>query len=278
MAFMLADGAQLAYDEQGDGPAVLLLHGFPLCRAMWRPQVRDLVAAGYRVIVPDLRGFGESDQPQGACAMERYADDQIALLDQLQVEQAVVVGMSMGGYVLFNLLRRFPERIAGAVLCVTRSVADDEAARTRRVQLAGELMRQGPQVAADAFVELLFAPDTPAQRPKLVEEVYSWMVSCGSVGLSAGLLAMRDREDATPLLAQIAVPTLVIAAQQDRACPQEHAEMMARGVAGAQLALLPEGGHLVNLEQPNRFNQALLDFLHVHYPTASNDGTVGCRC
>ena len=140
------NGNMIAYDDVGTGPAVMLIHGFPLNRSMWRPQLGDLVAAGYRVITPDLRGFGESDVPDGTYSMDLFSDDLVGLLDHLEIEQAVVAGMSMGGYVLFNLLVRYPERISGAVFVVTRSVADDEAGRARRLQLATELLRFGPQV------------------------------------------------------------------------------------------------------------------------------------
>lgn len=272
------NGINLAYDDVGGGPAVLLIHGFPLSRAMWRPQLGDLVAAGYRVVAPDLRGFGDSDGGDGPYSMELFADDLIALLDHLELQQAVVAGMSMGGYVLFNLLERYPERIKAAVFCTTRCRADDEAARQRRLQLASDVTKFGPQAVADSFHELLFAPTTIEERPKLAAEVYGWMVATASGGLAGGLLAMRERADVTASLARIAVPTLVIAAEQDRACPLEHPRMIASGIAGSRLEVLSGAGHLVNLEQPNQFNLCLLDFLRTASPSPLNDGSVGCQC
>ncbi|MGE0917904.1 alpha/beta fold hydrolase [Trichlorobacter lovleyi] len=271
-------GIMTAYDDVGSGPAIVLIHGFPLSRAMWRPQLGDLVAAGYRVIVPDLRGFGESDASDDPCSMELYSDDIVALLDHLEIPQAVVAGMSMGGYVLFNLLARYPERVSGAVFVVTRSVADDTAGRARRLQLATEVLKFGPQVVADSFHPLMFAAGTAEARPKLAEEVYGWMVTTASRGLAGGLIAMRERQDATPWLELIRVPSLVIGAEQDQACPLEHPRMIAAGIRDSRLEIIPDGGHLVNLEQPNHFNHCLLDFLRTASPTPLNDGTIGCRC
>ncbi len=272
------NGVNVAYTDVGTGPAVMLIHGFPLNRSMWKPQLGDLVAAGYRVIAPDLRGFGESDEPDGACSIELFSDDLTALLDYLEISQAVCVGMSMGGYLLFNLLKRYPERVCGAVFVVTRSVADDEAGRARRLQLATDAVRFGPQVVADSFHPLMFADHTVALRPKLAEEVYGWMVSTGSRGLAGGLSAMREREDATVLLETITVPSLVIGAGQDKACALEHPRMIAAGISNSRLEIIDDAGHLVNLEQPNRFNSCLLDFFRLICPTLLNDENIGCRC
>ena len=272
------NGITIAYTDIGAGPVVMLIHGFPLGRAMWRPQLGDLVAAGYRVIAPDLRGFGETDEPDGSYCMELFSDDLIELLDHLGVEQATVAGMSMGGYVLFNLLSRYPERISAAVFAVTRSVADDEAGKARRLQLATDLLKFGPQVVADSFHPLMFAPKTVELRPKLAEEVYGWMVTTGSRGLAGGLNAMRERPDVTPLLGQISVPSLVIGAAQDKACPLEHPRMIAAGISNSRLEIIADAGHLANLEQPNQFNHYLLDFLRTVAPTTLNDGTIGCQC
>ena len=122
----LINGINLAYEDAGSGPAIILIHGFPLCRKMWRPQWYKLPLSGYRVNAPDLRGFGESDAPDGPYSMELYADDLVGLMDHLEIEKAVIGGMSMGGYVLFNLLERYPERVRGAMFITTRANADDE--------------------------------------------------------------------------------------------------------------------------------------------------------
>jgi pimeloyl-ACP methyl ester carboxylesterase len=257
----LINGINLAYEDAGSGPPVILIHGFPLCRKMWRPQWNKLPLAGYRVIAPDLRGFGESDATEGPYSMELYADDLIGLMDHLEVEKAVIGGMSMGGYVLFNLLERYPERVRGAVFITTRATADDEAGKARRLQLANDVRKFGPQVVAESFEKLLFAPGTPEERPKLVEEVYGWMVENATVGLAGGLLAMRERKDYSPLLGSFHLPALAIGAAEDQAAPPATSSFIAAGIPGCRLAIIPEAGHLVNLEDVKAFNAPLLDFL-----------------
>jgi 3-oxoadipate enol-lactonase len=251
----------LAFDDSGSGPAVVLIHGFPLSRRMWHPQIMALTAAGFRVITPDLRGFGESSAPDGPYSMELFADDLAALLDHLGIERAVVGGMSMGGYVLLSLLERHPGRVAAACFIVTRSGADDEAGKERRLGLARDVMKFGPQVAADTFEKLLFAEGTAEERPKLVGEVYRWMMETDSRGLAGGLLAMRERRDFTPQLGSFRLPALVIGAEKDKAIPPENARILAAGVPDSRLCIIPEAGHLANLEQPKAFNNCLLDFL-----------------
>ncbi len=256
------NGINLAFgDNGGSGPALLLIHGFPLCRRMWHPQLPKLTAAGYRVITPDLRGFGESDAPDGPYSMELFADDIIALLDHLGIDRATIGGMSMGGYVLFNLLVRYPARLSGACFIVTRANADDEAAKVRRLKLAQDVMKFGPQVVADAFKPLLFAEASLTQRPKLVAEVYGWMTGTDSRGLAGGLLAMRERMDYTPLLGTFRLPTLAIGAEGDTVAPPEIARAIAAGVPGCKLCIVPEAGHIANLEHPRAFNACLINFL-----------------
>ena len=255
------NGITMAYDDNGSGPVLLLIHGFPLCRRMWHPQIKALVNAGFRVITPDLRGFGESDTPEGPYSMELFADDIVELLDHLGIEKAAVGGMSMGGYILFNLLERYAERVSGACFITTRANADDEAGRERRLALARDVLKFGPQVVADAFEKLLFAEESLVERPKLVGEVYGWMTANDSRGIAGGLLAMRERKDCTPLLGSFNVPALAIGADGDKAAPPDNARTIAAGIPGCRLAIIPYAGHMANLENPGAFNAALLEFL-----------------
>ncbi|WP_020586072.1 alpha/beta fold hydrolase [Desulfobacter curvatus] len=258
------NGIQLAYDEAGKGPAVLLIHGFPLCRQMWRPQVQALAAAGFRAVVPDLRGFGESEPGTEVGSTDLLADDLIALLDHLGIERAVVGGMSMGGYVMLNLLARYPERFSAACFIVTRADADDETARGKRNHLISEVNAGRPDVVPTAFTPLLFADNTVAERPDLVEEVRGWMAAASPSGLVVGLEAIRDRSDSSALIAQLKIPVLILGAQEDKAIPPEKSTGLAEQIPGAQLCMLPVAGHMVNIEQPDAFNSALIDFLRAN--------------
>lgn len=255
------NGITLAYGDRGKGLPLLLIHGFPLCRKMWRPQAEALSRAGCRVITPDLRGFGESGFTSGTVSMDVYADDIVALMDHLAIDKAVVGGMSMGGYVLLNLLERYPERIAAAIYVVTKAGGDDEAGKARRTALAEACRVQGSLPVVEAFRSLLFAPATLTVNPALVDEVLGWMRATDPQGAAAGLIAMRERKDYIPLLGGFGQAALAIGADQDQAIPVENSRIIAEGLPDAELCILPGGGHMVNLEQPAGFNVAVLKFL-----------------
>lgn len=196
-----------------------------------------------------------------AVSMSSYADDIVALMDELQLPQAVVGGMSMGGYVLLNLLERYPERVSAAIFIVTKAGADDEAGKGKRTALAAATMSEGMEPVLDVFRNLLFAPATLTAHPELVAEVSSWIAATDPRGAAAALLSMRERKDYLPLLGAIRQPALVIGAEQDQVMPGEHARAIAAGIAGAQLSIVPGGGHMVNLEQADAFNELLKEFL-----------------
>lgn len=253
--------AQLVYDDAGKGLPVVLIHGFPLCRRMWQPQVDALTAQGYRVICPDLPGFGDSAPLAEPASMAHYADAVIGLLDQLGIERAVVGGMSMGGYVLLNLASRYPERLLGAMFLVTRAAADDAAGQAKRSLLVEELKGGNRMIVPDAFAQVLFAPSTPQQKPELVAEVRGWMEVASPEGTIYGLLAMRDRADYVEALPQLDLPALVVGAEHDLAVLPEHSRALGEGLPQAELKIIAGAGHMANLEQPEAFNEAIVDFL-----------------
>ena len=255
------NGVTLAYSDRGKGLPLVLIHGFPLCRKMWRPQADVLAKAGCRVISPDLRGFGESGLSSGTASMDIYADDIVALMDHLGIDKAVVGGMSMGGYVLLNLLERYPDRIAAPVFIATKAGGDDDAGKARRTALAEACRAHGILPVAEAFRDLLFAPETLTDNPELVDEVFGWVNATDPKGAAAALIAMRDRKDCVALLGSISQPALVIGADQDRAAPVENSRIIAEGLPDAELCILHGGGHMVNMEQPAGFNEAILEFL-----------------
>lgn len=255
------NGSTLAYGDRGNGLPLVLIHGFPLCRKMWRPQAEALDRAGCRVITPDLRGFGESALSSVSLSMDDHADDIVGLMDHLGIDRAVVGGMSMGGYVLLNLLERYPERVAASLFSTTRAGGDDDAGKARRTALAEACRAQGIEPVAEAFRPLLFAPETLKDNPELVEEVCGWIRASDPLGAAAALIAMRDRKDYVALLGGFSQPALVIGAEQDRAAPVEHSHTIAEGLPEAELCILHGGGHMVNLEQPAGYNDAVLEFL-----------------
>lgn len=254
------NGLKLGYEDFGSGPAVVLIHGFPLRRKMWQPQIEPLVDAGFRVILPDLRGFGES-QSTGSATMDDYADDVVALLDFLGIDEAVIGGMSMGGYVLFNLLDRYPQRLRAPLFIVTRAAADDAAGQARRDAMIAAIEAGDHNLVPESFGSILFAPRSLSARPQLVNEVCSWMRATSPSGIVAALAAMRDRKDFSRELDRFDLPALVIGGSEDQTIPREHFKVLVDGLANATPALIRHGGHMVNLECPDEFNDALIAFL-----------------
>jgi len=255
------NGFDMAFDDSGSGPAVVLIHGFPLNRQMWQPQVAALTAAGYRVITPDLRGFGESAASGDCCAMADYADDIAALLDHLQVRNAVVGGMSMGGYVLLSMLQRHPHKVRAAAFIVTRADADDEAGKARRTGLIEEVRNGRAVVVPEIFSGLVFAPATQEEQPELTVRVRTMMESSSPLGMMAALAAIRDRESFMDRLSTMSQPAWVVGAEQDQAIPPAKAVEIAERWPNSHFQLIANAGHMVNMEQPEAFNQGLLAFL-----------------
>lgn len=255
------NGISLAYSDRGNGLPLVLIHGFPLCRKMWRPQAEALAKTGCRVITPDLRGFGESGLSSDKVSMNDYADDIVALMNHLGIDKAVVGGMSMGGYVLLNLLERYPDRVAAPIFIVTKAGGDDDAGKARRTALAEASISQGSLPVSETFRNILFAPETLSNDPELVDEVFGWMRASAPQGLAAGLIAMRDRKDFVTLLGSFNHPALVIGADQDQAIPADNSRVIAEGIPNAGLCILHGGGHMVNLEQPSGFNETIMEFL-----------------
>ena len=256
-----SDSINLAYDDSGLGRPILLIHGFPLCRAMWKPQMEPLSRAGFRVITPDLRGFGESPVGTTSVTMDLYADDLVRLLDRLEIDRAIIGGMSMGGYVLLNLLERFSDRVAHPLFLVTRAAADDSTGKEKRNHLIREVAGGHPDKVAEAFESVLFGPKTAFNRPELVAEVRTWMRGTDPAGLTGGLQAMRDRRDYVGLLPGFPQKALVVGAEYDLAVPVEHSRLLDRGLPDSRFCLVSGAGHMANMEQPEAFNRCLLDFL-----------------
>lgn len=260
MTELQSAAGSLYYEEAGSGPPLLLIHGFPLSGGIWHRQLAGL-AGEFRVIAPDLRGFGRSTPADLPYFMDLYADDTILLMDHLGIDVAAVCGMSMGGYVLLNLLERYPDRVNAACFMVTKAGADDVEGRARRTALAEEILKSGPQAAADAFSRILFAPGTAAKNPEMVMQIHAMMMEASPAGLVSGLLAMRDRPDYSGRLGGFQVRSLVVGAEEDMAIPGDESRKLAAGLPDATLCMIPEAGHMVMLEQPEAVNRALAGFL-----------------
>lgn len=257
---MTVNGVSLAVERRGEGRAVLFVHGYPLDRTLWAHQVAHL--EGCQRIAVDLRGFGLSDAPDLGYSLTTYADDLAALLDALQVDDVVLCGLSMGGYVAFEFLRRYRERVRGLVLMDTRADADAPEVRRARDQQIALARDQGAAAIAETMVTRLLAPDTVRHNPTLAEQVRATMIATPVPGIAGALAAMRDRPDSTPMLGSFeGLPTLVVVGEHDELTPPAGQEALAASIPGARLAVIPGAGHLPPLEAPETVTRVLAAFL-----------------
>jgi 3-oxoadipate enol-lactonase len=254
-------GIEMAYDDVGRGTPLVLLHGFPFDRSMWREQAGEL-SATCRVVAPDLRGQGGTELGCGGTAtMAEMAEDVAALLDSLGVRRAAVCGLSMGGYVAFEFLRRFPERITALVLADTRPQADTDEGRRTREETARRALQEGMVPLADSMLPKLLSASTRELRPDIVSRVRGMIQGTRPEGAAAALRGMAARRDQTDLLPKVDVPTLVVVGGEDSITPPSDAEATAAKIPGSRLVVIEGAGHLSNVERPEEFNRALGDFL-----------------
>jgi YbgC/YbaW family acyl-CoA thioester hydrolase len=249
----------LSVDIRGDGPALLLVHGFPLDRTIWMHQVATL--SGWRRIAPDLRGLGEADAPEGGYSMGTYADDLARLLDKLRISRAVVAGLSMGGYVAFELLRRHRDRVAGLILCDTRAEADTPEAKQGRDAMIELARARGAAAVAERMIPKLLGRITRQSQPPLVQRVTEMIARAPVAGIVGALEALRDRPDSTALLPTITVPTLVVVGQDDELTPPATARAMAGAIPNAAMTTIPGAGHVSPLEAPTAVSRVMAEFL-----------------
>jgi 3-oxoadipate enol-lactonase len=260
--------------------AVVFVHGFPFDGSLWDPQLAAM-PSGWRGLAPDLRGFGRSpldaegtDLPTGAATgagvalreepvltMDRLADDVAAFIETESTPPAVVCGLSMGGYVLFALARRRPDLLRAVVLADTRAEADSDAGRENRRRLAQVVRTAGPTAVAREMLPALLAERTLQERPAVVDHVRAMMEGTPAETLIAALAGMAGRRDATADLAAVTVPALVVVGEHDTLTPADAARALAARLPDARLEVVPDAGHVSNLENPGAFNRVLSDFL-----------------
>ena len=239
---------------------LLLLHAFPLNARMWEPQLA-IAARGWRIVAPQLRGMdgGSTDLP--ATSMDDHAADVIDLLDALHIEEAVVAGLSMGGYVAFSLFRHAANYVRALVLADTRAQADTPEGKDARHRMIALVREKGAAAVADEMIPKLLGEHSRLTRPELAEHVRALILSSSPEAIANAVMALMTRPDSTPLLSSIHCPTLIIVGEQDTLTPPSLSEEMYRAISVAEYVAVPNAGHLSNLEQPEAFNAALARFL-----------------
>jgi 3-oxoadipate enol-lactonase len=255
----VVDDLEIGFDDVGTGLPVILLHGFPHNRTLWAPQIGALLDH-CRCVAPDLRGFGETTVAP-PYSMGQYADDVAALLEHLDIRRGMVVGLSMGGYVAFELWRRRPDLFRALVLADTRAGADtDEGKQKRRdvIALAGE---RGSGAVADGQITGMLGKSTRENHPDIVESVRYMLEAAPVDGIVGALEAMMSRPDSTDTLAGITVPTAIIVGDEDALTPVKESQAMHAAIPGSRLEIIRGAGHLSNLEKPAAFNHVLSEFI-----------------
>ncbi len=271
MAHIHIDGISAAFDDLGNGtdqsPAtrmervLLLIHGHPFDRSMWRPQAEAAAAAGWRVIVPDLRGYGETTVVSGKTTLDVFANDLAALLDRLGVNRAVVGGLSMGGQIAMEFARLHPNRVQGLLLAATFARTDTDTIQRYRHELADRLEHEGMARLADELLPKMLAPQSIQDGPQLAAMVHAMMQRAPALGAAAALRGRAERRSYEPVLAALMIPALIIVGDQDAFTSRDDAEQMQKLLSRGRLVWMHGVGHMPNLERPREFNDALLAFL-----------------
>lgn len=253
------------YHDAGEGRALILIHAFPLSADQWLPQVHR-VPPGWRLIAPDVRGFrgiGQAYQDVGleSATMASHAADVLSLMGHLDIDRAVVGGLSMGGYISLAVAKAASRRLDGLVLADTKAPADNEAGRAARDAMIALVTEQGPEAVADMMLPKLLGETSHRDQPDLADAVKTLILRNTPEAIASAVRAMKLREDARQWMPAVTCPTLVVCGAEDVLTPPAESEAMAAAVPGAELVILPGAGHLSNLEAPMAFTAALARFL-----------------
>jgi pimeloyl-ACP methyl ester carboxylesterase len=246
-------------DEAGTGVPVFWLHGYPHDRTLWAPQLAAPVA-GFRYLAPDLPGFGESDR-LATTTLDGWADWVAALLDTLAIDRAVIGGLSMGGYLALAMWRRHPARVRALVLADTRAGADSAEAKEKRRDAQVLARTEGPAIIAERALPGMLGKSTRWARPETVAMLDAMLRRASADAIVDALQVLMDRPDATPGLAGITVPTLIVCGEEDALTPVAESRAMQAAIPGSRMEVIPGAGHVSNLEQPAVFDRLLSEYL-----------------
>ena len=260
MKTVSANGISINVHDEGQGTPILFVHGFPLDHQMWREQFP--LASDFRVIAPDLRGFGKTTVTEGTVTMETHADDLAALLDELKISERIVLcGLSMGGYVAWQFQRKYEDRLRGLILCDTRAIADSPEAVENRRKLAATVLEHGTEPVAAAMMPNLFTEASTEKRREAIELTRQTLIANSPAGIAAASLGMAKRPEVTADLPGIETPTLLIVGEDDSISTVEEMRGIAEAMPNAELIVVPEAGHMSPLENPEPVNSAVFEFI-----------------
>lgn len=258
MATFRSGDAQLVYEVTGSGPDVVLLHPFPLHHQFW-DAVLEQLATRYRVFLPDLRAHGDSEAGVGPVTMQHLADDLDRLCREFGITRAIFVGVSIGGYALFEFWRQHRDLVRALVLANTRAGAETTEGRANRLAIADKVLKDGTAEFIEDLLPKLFSKSTLANRPDIVDTARAMAKKMSPADIAAVQRGMADRPDSIPTLATITVPTLLIGGEDD-SVPLAELELMHQHIAGSQLRVIAKAGHYAAIERPGEFGRLLRTF------------------
>lgn len=251
----------LSYDDLGEGRIpIIFLHGFPFDKTMWKSQI-EFLKTSYRLIACDIRGFGKSKDESTPLSMSLFADDLIEFMDKLDIDKAIICGLSMGGYITLNAAKRFPDRFEALILCDTQCVADSAEVKEKRLNTIAAIEAGGAAEFNEGFIKSVFHEDSLVNKKELVDEVRKIVFANSQHIIVQGLLALAVRTETCSTLDKIRIPTLIICGREDAVTPLAQSEYLKQHILGSSLEVIDNAGHLSNLEQPYEFNEALSEFL-----------------
>ncbi len=257
--FVEREGARLFYKAEGRGPAMVLIHGYPLSGELFKNNRSILASAGYRVVTLDLRGFGRSSAPASdPGSIPTYAQDVLAVMDKLEIKKAVVGGMSMGGMIAFEMYRRAPERFAALALLNTTANPAGSVEKAFWGVIAEKTQAKGAASLVPEVMKDMLTGATQAKRPELVRFLSSLIVGASKTGAVAAAKALADRPDSLPTLSTITVPTLIVAGREDTLIPLVFSQKMQQGIKGSKLVVIEGASHAAVVEDPSAVNRSLL--------------------
>jgi pimeloyl-ACP methyl ester carboxylesterase len=257
---IISDDAEIFYDVAGSGPPIVLLHPTPADHEFFTP-ISQVLSARYQLIMTDLRGHGESSLGNGQATMQKHALDVARVMDDAGVDRAPILGVSIGGRVIFEFWRRFRERVTALILCNTEARADSPDARANRFRVAEDVLQRGTEPFFESMVPKLMGETTRRSRPDLVEGALRMMRKMSAEDVAGVQRGMAERSDSVSTLKTINVPTLIITGDEDVLTGLPDGELMKQNIPGSQLKVITKAGHFSPWEQPEEVGKLLRNFL-----------------
>jgi 3-oxoadipate enol-lactonase len=255
------NGISISFEDVGKAQMpIIFIHGFPFDKSSWQPQMAFFQNT-HRVIAYDIRGFGKSSAGKEKASMSLFADDLVKFMDALEIDKAIVCGLSMGGYILMNAVHRYPQRFEAIILSDTQCIADSEAGKTKREQTILEIGKSGLSPFAEGFVNAIFSQAALDNKNKWVAAIKNIIISTPVEIVTGTLSALGERTEKCSSLRAIDIPTLILCGSEDKVTPVAQSEHLHREIATSTLHIIEKAGHLSNLEQPDEFNAQILNFI-----------------